>query len=114
MNKIKSWKTLDSINQLEEIKETSNTKTQILFKHSVTCGISGHAEFKLESDWNFEDENFDFYYLDLLANRVVSNEIASMFQVTHQSPQILIIKNGKATAHFSHQAISVDRIKQAL
>lgn len=114
MNKIKSWKTLDAISQLEEIKEASNTKTQILFKHSVTCGISQHAEFKLESDWNFEDENFDFHYLDLLANRDISNEIASKFSVTHQSPQILVIKNGKATAHFSHQAISVDRIKKEL
>lgn len=114
MNKIKSWKTLDSISQLEEIKEASNTKTQILFKHSVTCGISGHAEFKLESDWDFEEENFDFHYLDLLANRDISNKIAEIFSVTHQSPQIIVLKDGKATDQFSHQAISVDRIKKAL
>ena len=112
--KIKSWKTLDTIGQLEEIKEASNTKTQILFKHSVTCGISGHAEHKLESAWDFNENDFDFYYLDLLANRPISNKIAEMFKVVHQSPQILVIKDGKAISHFSHQAISIDRLRNDL
>lgn len=112
MLEIKTWKTLSSLAQLEKVKEASKNKTVVLFKHSVTCGISQHAEHKLVSSWNFDESEFDFYYLDLLANRAISNKIAEMFRVTHQSPQILVIKDGEAVSHFSHQAISVDRLRK--
>lgn len=111
---MKSWNHITDENQLEEIIANSSETPSVIFKHSVTCGISAHAKDKLETAWNFNEDELKFYYLDLLAYRAISNKIAELFSVTHQSPQILIIKDGKATAHFSHQAISVDRIKKEL
>lgn len=111
---MESWKHITDEKQLAEIIEKSNEKPTVIFKHSVTCGISAHAKSKLESAWNFSEEELNFYYLDLLAYRSISNKIAADFGVTHQSPQIIVVKNGKATANFSHQAISVDRLRKEI
>lgn len=110
MLKIKTWKQLNNIEQIEEISRNSFEKPQIIFKHSVSCGISLHALHKLESEWDFSADLFDFYYLDLLANRAISNQIAIDFCTIHQSPQIIIIKNGETITSFSHQSISVKKI----
>jgi len=110
----KDWKVLDNSEQLNDIVEKSKEKTQVLFKHSTTCGISHGAKSRLEEGWNFDEEDMDFYYLDLLSYRNVSNEIASKFNVTHQSPQIIVIKNGEATFNNSHHSISSDSLKEGL
>lgn len=108
---IKTWKNLTEEDQFDEINEISKTKTVVLFKHSTTCGISLHAKYKLESDWSFSENDLDFYYIDLLKDRHISNFAAAHYKVVHQSPQILIIKNGKAVFDTSHNAISIDVIK---
>jgi len=56
--------------------------------------------------FDLEKEQADFYYLDLLSYRSVSNEVGIKFQVIHQSPQLLVIKNGVVVASASHGAIS--------
>lgn len=109
-----NWKVLDSIDQLKEIVEKSNEKTQVLFKHSTTCGISHGAKSRLEEGWDFGDEDMDFYYLDLLSFRAISNDIAERFSVTHQSPQIIVIKDGKATFNNSHHSISAQSLKEGI
>lgn len=113
-NTMESWIHITEEQQLETIKEFSKAKTAVIFKDSVTCGISAHAKHKLESAWNFETSELDFYYLDLLAYRSISNKIATDFGVTHQSPQIIMLKDGKVVDHFSHQSLSVDRIRKVL
>jgi len=111
---MENWKVLNSENQLEEIKELSFKIPVVLFKDSISCGISAHAKHKLESAWDFDPKDLVFFYLDLLSYRNISNKIAEVFGVTHQSPQILVIKNGVSVSNFSHQAISVDRIKKEI
>ena len=111
---IHTWKHLDRIEQLNEIAENSTQKTTVIFKHSTTCGISQHAMHKLVSNWDLEDDQLDFYYLDLLRYRPVSNEVANHFGVIHQSPQILVIKDGKSVYDISHNAISVATLKEHL
>lgn len=113
-NTMENWTHITEENQLESIKESSKDKPAVIFKDSVTCGISAHAKHKLESAWDFENSEMDFYYLDLLSYRSISNKIADFFGVTHQSPQILVLKNREVVDHFSHQSISVDRIRKAL
>lgn len=111
---IHTWKNLDDVNQLETIEETSTEKTVVIFKHSTTCGISQHALHKLESAWDIEDGQIDFYYLDLLNHRKISNEIANRFGVIHQSPQILVIKDGKSVYDISHNGISLETLKSKI
>ena len=101
------WNTLNSVDQLNEIDKASNDKPVLLFKHSTSCPISAMALSRFERAYQ-KDASFDLYYLDLIAFREVSNEIAQRYQVIHESPQILLIKNGKASFNTSHTAISFE------
>ena len=103
--KILPWKQLTTVNQLNIIGKLSKGKTQVVFKHSTRCGISRMVMNQFISSFNL-DANLDLYYLDLLNFREVSAEIGYKFQVLHQSPQIIIIKNNVAVAHASHGAIN--------
>lgn len=103
--KVLPWIPLNTIEQLDVITEKSKTKTQLIFKHSTRCGISRMVMNQFVSAFDV-DNNVDLYYLDLLSYRDVSNEVGYKFQVMHQSPQLLVIKNGVVVAHASHGAIN--------
>jgi len=103
--KVLPWIALNSIEQLNEIEERSKGKTQFIFKHSTRCGISRMVMNQFVAAYDL-DANADLYYLDLLNYRDVSNEVGYKFQVMHESPQLLVIKNGVVVAHASHGAIN--------
>jgi bacillithiol system protein YtxJ len=67
---------------------------------------------RLESQWDIDEDALQPVYLDLIAYRDISNKIASDLDVTHQSPQVLIVKDGKCTYQASHSQIDVEDIKQ--
>lgn len=100
------WIALTSLDQLATIAEKSKTKTQLIFKHSTRCGISRMVINQFTDAYSFNEDDVDLYYLDLLNYRDVSNEVGYKFQVLHQSPQLLVIKNGITVAHESHGAIN--------
>jgi bacillithiol system protein YtxJ len=100
------WIELTDVDQLQEIKEASIHKTKIIFKHSIRCGISRMVKNQFEEDYAFNEQDADFYYLDLINNRAVSNAVEDIFQVIHESPQVLVIKNGVVVAHDSHGGIN--------
>ncbi|OBQ55289.1 bacillithiol system redox-active protein YtxJ [Tamlana sp. s12] len=104
--KVLPWIPLTEVSQLETIKEKSNTKTQAIFKHSTTCGISRMVMKQFVAAYNVAESDLDLYYLDLLNYREVSNETGYKFQVRHESPQLLIIKNGEVVKHDSHGSIN--------
>ncbi len=99
------WMPLVSLDQLEEIAAKSESKTQVIFKHSTTCGISRMVLNMFNTSYDYSESQFDLYFLDLHAYREVSNEVGYRFQVIHQSPQLLVIRNGVVVAHASHGAI---------
>lgn len=104
--KVLPWISLTSLEQLVSIQETSKTKTQIVFKHSTRCGISRMVMNQFIESYGLNENNADLYYLDLLNYREISNEIANRFNVFHESPQLLIIKNGITVSNASHGAIN--------
>ncbi|MBU2946133.1 bacillithiol system redox-active protein YtxJ [Zobellia uliginosa] len=104
-NKI-PWIALTSVDQLNEIERKSLTKPQVIFKHSTTCGISRMVLNMFTQNYAFEEGQMDFYFLDLHSFRQVSDETGYKFQVMHQSPQLLVIKNGGVVAHDSHGSIT--------
>ncbi len=108
------WKMLTSIGQLDEIDEVSETRPVAIFKHSTRCGISAGAEYRLLQNWGFDPDNVSLYHLDLLNYRSVSNAIAERYKVVHQSPQLIIIQNGKVVDQTSHHLVSADFIDQAI
>lgn len=99
------WISLTNLDQLDEIVERSKTRTQLIFKHSTTCGISRMVLSMFTGSYALGDEH-DIYFLDLHAHRAVSNAVESKFGVEHQSPQLLVIKDGAVTFHTSHGAIA--------
>lgn len=104
--KVLPWIPLNELQQLNQIESKSATKMQVIFKHSTRCGISRMVMNQFTDAYQFTEKNLDLYYLDLLNYRDISNEIAAKFQVMHESPQLLVIKNGVVVAHDSHGAIN--------
>jgi len=104
--KVLPWIPLNELPQLDYIEQKSNTKTQVIFKHSTRCGISRMVMNQFVDAYNFTEKELDLYYLDILNHRDVSNEVGYKFQVRHESPQLLVIKNGVVAAHTSHGSIN--------
>jgi bacillithiol system protein YtxJ len=103
-----NWIDLTTESQLAEIKERSFNRPQVIFKHSTRCSISAVTKNRLER--SVPPGNADFYYLDLIQHRTISNKIAADFSVYHESPQVLLIKNGECVYDESHSGINMDEI----
>jgi len=105
------WNKLTDVQQLTSIDEESKTIKVLIFKHSTRCGISNMALGRMERTWK-EENNIIIkpYYLDLLNYRNVSNAIAQHYDITHQSPQVLVISKGKCVLEQTHNAINLEEI----
>lgn len=103
-----NWIALDRADQLAEIEQKSFSKPQVIYKHSISCPTSSMMKHRLEK--STEPANVDFYYLDLLNYRDISNKVAADYSIKHESPQILLIKDGKCSFMRSHYAINMDEI----
>ena len=103
-----NWHPINSSEQLEHIKSASYITPQVIFKHSTTCSISRMALDRFERAAT--PEKVDFHYLDLLNYKAISNEIATFFQVHHESPQLLLIKDGECIYDESHYGIMMDEL----
>src|SRR5947209_5750852 len=99
-----NWIALESAEQLQEIKKQEGYC--IIFKHSTRCSISLMAKRRVELDWSDLPDNLPVYFLDLIKYRELSNQVAEEFQVHHQSPQLLLVKNGDCILDQSHSDIS--------
>ena len=108
-----NWTEITNLSQLKEIQENSFQKNAIIFKHSTTCSISRMALKNFEREYQLQDA-VDAYFLDLLNFRAISNEIATTFDVTHQSPQLLLIHNGKSIYNVSHDSIDAEILKEKI
>lgn len=106
-----AWNALTDLKQLDSIVEESGEKPVVIFKHSTRCSISRMALKNFEREYNLEESEATPYFLDLLQHRDISNEIAQKFQVIHQSPQLLLIKNGKSVYDASHSEIDAETLK---
>ena len=104
------WKNLSSVEQVDDLAERSADSPVVLFKHSTRCSISSMAKHRLEHSGS--DVNLEVWYLDLLRYRSVSNYIAEKFGVWHQSPQVIVLKNGEAVYDASHHMISFEELQK--
>jgi len=105
------WIQLTNIETLEEIAEDSSNQPIAILKHSTSCGISRMVLRQFEQNYNLDPDSFKLYFLDLLSHRDISNKIASRFNVPHESPQLVVIKDGKAIYDASHSEIDVNKLK---
>ena len=107
-----NWTSLDSANQIDAIKQ--QTGYSLIFKHSTRCSISMMAKRRFEMDMDKLPAGLPLYFLDLIKYRDISSKIAQDFQVHHESPQMLLIKDGECILDQSHGDISVDETLEVL
>lgn len=101
-----NWIPLTTLDQLATIKAESETEFVLIFKHSTRCGISRMVIKQFEKLFTSETKKLKVYYLDLLNYRNISDEVGYSFQVVHQSPQLIVVRNGVTVAHTSHNEIT--------
>ncbi len=106
------WNQLTEIATLEEIAEISHQQPVAILKHSTSCGISRMVLRQFEKEYDLHEGRIKLYFLDLLNHRDISNKIASKFNVPHQSPQLIIIKDGKAVYDASHSEINAGSLNK--
>ena len=104
------WKNIASEEDLNKAVEESFTKKVVIFKHSTRCQISKMVLKNFENEVQNSDKDVSYYFLNLIAHRDLSNKIAEDFDVTHQSPQLIVLENGKAIKDASHQSISISLV----
>lgn len=104
------WTRIESEKDLDAAVEKSLQKKVVIFKHSTRCFISKTVLKSFEKQMENSDKDYSFYFLDLIAYRNISNEIESQLDVVHQSPQLIVLENGKAIYNASHQSIDLDKI----
>ena len=102
------WIEITNESQLGDVKNLSKAKPQLIFKHSTRCSISSMAKYRLEK--GIVPVEIDFYYLDLIKHRNISQKVAEEFDVSHESPQVLLIKNGQCIYDESHSGITMNEI----
>ncbi|WP_298366918.1 bacillithiol system redox-active protein YtxJ [uncultured Lutibacter sp.] len=109
-----NWNLLEDVNKLEKLVNVSESKAVLIFKHSTRCGISRFALNNFERSFDISEDKLTPFYLDLLKFREISNEIANTFDVQHQSPQVIVLKNKEVVYSESHSYISIEDIKKAI
>jgi len=107
-----NWTSLESVNQVDVIK--NNPGYSLIFKHSTRCSISMMAKRRFEMDMDKLPADMPLYFLDLIKHRDISSQVAQDFQVHHESPQMLLIKDGECILDQSHGGISVDEALEVL
>jgi bacillithiol system protein YtxJ len=110
-----NWNNLTTATQIEELKQLSNEKPILIFKHSTRCSVSSMSLDRLVRNWKATDsDKIAPYFLDLIANRSLSNQVEKEFGIPHESPQVIILKEGKAIYDNSHYGISYQDIMEQL
>lgn len=106
------WKNITDLTQISEIQQKEGYS--LIFKHSTRCSVSSMAKRRFELDWEAIPAETSLYFLDLISYRDISAQIAETFQVHHESPQILLIKNGDCILDASHSDISADEVAEVI
>ncbi len=108
------WKEISSVEEFNEMLNAPSEKAKLFFKHSTRCSISSMALKGFEREWNFSNDDFELFFVDLIAHRDVSNAISEISHVVHQSPQVVVWRNGEVVYDASHHHIDAQKIQQTI
>lgn len=105
---------LNDTNGVSFIQAQSFQDWVVVFKHSTRCSISSMALNRFKTNLAAIEKEALVYFLDVIKFRNISNELAQVFDVEHESPQVLIIKNSECMYNASHFNINSAAIVQAI
>jgi bacillithiol system protein YtxJ len=108
------WPQLRTVAELDQLEDLSMQKPVIFFKHSTRCSVSRMVLKQLERQYSIPREKAEIILLDLLSYREISNEIASRYQITHQSPQALVVYKKRCVYNTSHEDIDAAALSEAV
>lgn len=108
------FQNIAEISDIDLLVKKSHERPQIIFKHSTVCPISRISYEKMQAEYPLTDEAADLYYVGVIEQRPLSNHIAETLRVKHESPQLIVIQNGKAIYDESHLMINPKILKEIL
>lgn len=107
-----AWKQLESVQELENLLAQRDGEARVFFKHSTRCSISAMALNGFESTWKSSPD--PLYFIDLIRFREVSNALAVGTNVRHESPQVIVVRDGNILYQASHSSIDARKIENIL
>jgi len=105
---------LESVEDLNDALHESTERPILLFKHSLTCSISMRAFNELQSYLEHADSRISYMLINVQTARAVSEQAASKLRVTHQSPQAILVRNGREVWSASHSDITDSALAEAI
>ncbi|WP_440707493.1 bacillithiol system redox-active protein YtxJ [Gracilimonas sp. BCB1] len=108
------WKELSTEEDVADVMQTSNEKTQVIYKHSSRCATSYFALKNVESITAENQEHADFHRVDVIGHRPVSMHIAEKLGIRHESPQLFVIRDGEVVWSGSHNQIQASAFEDIL
>jgi bacillithiol system protein YtxJ len=105
---------LQRIDELEQLIEHSQSQPVLLFKHSYTCGISAEALDELVTHLSEDNAAVRYAMVTVQTHRDVSNAVSSRLGVRHETPQALLVRNGRVVWSASHFRVNADSLGKAL
>ncbi|MCB0638014.1 MAG: bacillithiol system redox-active protein YtxJ [Lewinella sp.] len=109
-----TWEVLQDQSDIDQLAKRSFQQPCLIFKHSTRCSISAFAKHRLEKSWDFDHAEMTPYFLDLIQYRSASNYVAEKFGIQHESPQLLLIRDGACVYHASHLDIGAHELRGVL
>ncbi len=110
-----NWKPLNDLEQIKGIDASSHQNAVLIFKHSTRCTISSMVLNRLEREWDaITSKEQPIFLLDLIRHRAVSNALTVHYGIEHESPQVLVIRNGRCVYNSSHTDIAYDDVMEEL
>lgn len=107
-------KELRTIEELDQALSGSAYQPVLLFKHSIACPISSRAFSEFETYLERADPGISYKLITVQTARSVSNEAASRLQIEHESPQAILVRNGRGIWNASHHSITASSIDKAI
>ena len=111
---MESIKEIQQIKELEDALAKSSDKPVLLFKHSLTCPISMRAYNELNSYLKEADPEVSYNLITVQRARPLSNEVAARLGVRHETPQAILVSNGREVWNASHFAITSSTLREAI
>ena len=105
-----SMETLTTQEALNDLVERSNSEPVILYKHSVVCPVSARAQEQVVE----LKHDIPTYAVVVQYARDISEQVAETFDIKHETPQVIIVKEGKPVADFSHANITTKAVRDAV
>jgi bacillithiol system protein YtxJ len=105
---------LDSLDALGTALAKSAIRPAVIFKHSVTCGTSAMAMVEIRDLLDGPAFDADFYLVPVQQARAVSRAAEAQLGIRHESPQVLVVVDGRVVWHASHFRVTAAAVLAAV